>query len=127
MTEMPPWEARFRAPSITFPRWPRSAPDRAVYESTESGVWQVHAWNIATGDRRQVSNHPVGVVSGYPSVDGSEVVFWQEDTGDETGRWLAQAFEGGGDEPFVDGAPVGWSDGLAQAAGAIAVGISDRD
>lgn len=127
MTEMPRWEARFRAPTITFPRWSRGAPDRTVYESTETGIWQVHCWSPATGDRRQVSNHPVGVVTGFPSLDGSQVVFWQEDTGDETGRWLAQAFEGGGDEPFVTAAPVGWSEGLAQADGVIAIAISDRD
>jgi dipeptidyl aminopeptidase/acylaminoacyl peptidase len=127
MSEMPRWEARFRAPKITFPRWSRRAPDRTVYESTGSGVWQVHCWSPSTGERRQVSNHPVGVVTGFPSFDGAEVVFWQEDTGDETGRWLGQAFEGGGDEPFVPSAPLGWSDGIAQAEGVVAVGISDRD
>ena len=33
MSEMPGWEARFRAPKITFPRWSRRAPtrrDRAI-------------------------------------------------------------------------------------------------
>jgi dipeptidyl aminopeptidase/acylaminoacyl peptidase len=127
MTEMPVWERRFRAPTITLPRWSRHAPDRTVYGSNESGIWQIHAWDVVTGERRQVSTHPVGVMSGVGSLDGSEVVFWQEDTGDETGRWLAQAWEGGGDEPFVDGVPVGWSEGLAQAPGVTVVGISDRD
>jgi dipeptidyl aminopeptidase/acylaminoacyl peptidase len=127
MSEMPRWEARFRAPKITFPRWSRRAPNRTVYESTESGVWQAHCWDPTTGIRRKVSDHPVGVVTAFPSLDGAEVVFWQEDTGDETGRWLAQAFQGGGNEPFVVAAPVGWSDGLAQAPGVVAAGISDRD
>lgn len=127
MSEMPRWEARFRAPKITFPRWSRHAPDRTVHESTESGVWQAHCWDPSTGLRRRVSDHPVGVVAAYASLDGAEVVYWQEDTGDETGRWLAQAFEGGGDEPFVPSAPVGWSDGFSQAPGVVAVGISDRD
>lgn len=127
MSEMPRWEARFRAPKITFPRWSRHAPNRTVYTSTESGVWQAHCWDPETGIRRTVSDHPVGVVTAFPSFDGAEVVFWQEDTGDETGRWLAQAFEGGGDEPFVANAPLGWSDGLAQAPGIVVIGISDRD
>jgi dipeptidyl aminopeptidase/acylaminoacyl peptidase len=127
MSEMPRWEARFRAPKITFPRWPREAPDRTVYESSESGIWQAHCWDPSTGLRRQVSDHPVGVVAAFPALDGAEVVYWQEDTGDETGRWLGQPFEGGGDEPFVPAAPLGWSDGLAQAPGVIAIAISDRD
>ena len=127
MTDMPVWERRFRAPTITLPHWSRHAPDRTVFESNESGIWQVHAWDVASGERRQVSSHPVGVMTGYAGLDGSEVVFWQEDTGDETGRWLIQPWEGGGDEPFVHGVPVGWSEGMAQAPGVIAIAISDRD
>jgi dienelactone hydrolase len=127
MNEMPWWEARFRAPKITFPRWSRQTPNRTVFQSSESGVWQAHCWDPSTGIRRQVSTHPLGVVTAFPSLDGAEVVYWQEDTGDETGRWLAQPFEGGGDEPFVPAARVGWSEGFAQAPGVVAVGLSDRD
>src|SRR5262245_34635386 len=107
MTDMPVWERRYRAPKLTLPPWSRIAPDRAVYETNESGIWQVHALDVATGETRQVSDHPVGVMTGYASRDGAEVVFWQEDTGDETGRWLAQPWEGGGAEPFLDGIPTG--------------------
>ena len=51
-------------------------------------------------------------------------MFWQEDTGDETGRWLVQPFEGGETVPFLDGLPVGWNEGLAQAQGLVLAGIS---
>ena len=37
-----------------------------------------------------------------------------------------QPFEGGGDEPFLEGVPVGWDEGMAQAPGIVAAGISDR-
>ena len=48
MTDMPVWERRFRAPKMTLPHWSRAAPDRAVFASNVSGVWQVHAWDVAT-------------------------------------------------------------------------------
>jgi dienelactone hydrolase len=124
---MPVWERRFRAPKMTLPQWSQSAADRAVYTSNESGIWQVHAWNIGTGDRRRVSEHPVGVTAGQPTVDGAEVLFWQEDTGDETGRWLSQPFEGGSSVPFLDGVPVGWNEGLTLAPGIVCAGLSERD
>ena len=127
MSEMPVWERRFRAPKMALPHWSRSAPDRTVFASNESGVWQIHGWNVATGERRKVSDHPVGVTQGYASVDGTEVVFWQQDTGDETGRWLTQAFEGGGSQPLLEGLPVGWNDGIALAPAIVAVAIADRD
>ena len=125
--DLPLWEQRFRAPRLSMPRWSREVPDRTVYETNVSGVWQVHTFDAASGATRQVSNHPVGVLTGYPTLDGSGVVFWQEDTGDETGRWLLQPWEGGGDEPFLDGVPVGWDEGMAQAPGLVAAGLSDRN
>ena len=127
MSDMPLWERRFRAPKMTLPHWSRNAPDRAVFASNESGVWQVHSWNVGTGERRKISDHPVGVTQGYASLDGDEVLFWQEDTGDETGRWLRQGFEGGGSEPLFEGLPVGWNDGVALGSGIAAVAIADRD
>jgi len=127
MDDMPTWERRFRAPKMTLPHRSREVPDRAVYETNASGVWQVHRWDVGTGERLQVSDHPVGVLEGYATPDGSVVIFWQEDTGDETGRWLARPWEGGGAEPLVEGVPTGWNEGIAQAPGVVALGISDRD
>jgi hypothetical protein len=127
MSGMPLWEQRLRAPVQSLPRWSRERPDRCVYETNASGIWQVHVWDVATGERRQVSDHPVGVREGFLTPDGSEVTFWQEDTGDETGAWLAQPFEGGGSEPFLDGVPRGWNGGLAQCNGVVAAGISTED
>src|SRR5436190_23729897 len=60
MSEMPVWERRFRAPKMALPRWSRSAPDRTVFASNESGVWQVHCWNVATGERRRSEERRVG-------------------------------------------------------------------
>jgi hypothetical protein len=102
------------------------APDRLVYETDVSGIWQVHGVDRTTGTAFQVSDHPVGVMVGYPTLDGSQVLYWQEDTGDETGRWLARAWEGGGTEAFLEGVPVGWSEGITQAPGIVVAGISDR-
>jgi pimeloyl-ACP methyl ester carboxylesterase len=124
---MPNWEKRYRAPTITLPVSSPQAPDHLVYAGTESGVWQVHTWDRATGARRQVTNHPVGVIDGTPTLDGAGVLFWQDDTGDESGQWFVEPFEGGESRPFLEGAPIGWNEGFAQAHGVVAAGISDRD
>jgi dipeptidyl aminopeptidase/acylaminoacyl peptidase len=122
-----PWERRFRAPVSFLPTWSPQAPDCCVYASSEAGVWQVFAWNSSTGKRRQVTNEPVGVTDGTPSLDGRDVYWFADDTGDEAGRWLAQPFDGGETRPLFQGVRNGWSEGLAQAPGVVAVGLSDRD
>lgn len=123
----PIWEQRFRAPVSFLPAWSPAAPDRCVYASNESGVWQVHTWAVTTGERRQVTASAVGVIDGFPTYDGEGVVWFEDETGSESGRWLVQPFSGGETRPFLAGVPDGWSEGLTQAPGIVAAGISDRD
>ena len=121
------WEQRFRAPISFLPAWSPSSPDRCVYASTESGVWQLYAWQPASDQRRRVTDSVVGVIDGMPTFDGEGVLWFDDETGDESGRWLVQPFAGGPSEPFLAGVPDGWSEGLAQAAGVVAAGISNRE
>jgi len=123
----PAWEQRFRAPVSFLPEWSPAAPSRAAYVSNESGVWQVHALDTETASRRQVTEHPVGLVDATPTLDGEGIVWFQDETGDESGRWLVQPFSGGDTAPLLDGVPHGWSEGLAQAPGIVAAGLSSRD
>jgi dipeptidyl aminopeptidase/acylaminoacyl peptidase len=121
------WERRFRAPLTFLPEWSPEAPDRVVYASNDSGVWQVHAWDVARDERRQVTGHPVGLLDGTPTLDGEGVLWFQDETGDESGRWYVQPFSGGDSRPFLEGVPHGWNEGLAQAPGIVVAAISDRD
>ena len=47
--------------------------------------------------------------------------------GRRVGPLARPAVHGGETEPFLDGVPHGWSDGLAQAPGIVVAAISDRD
>ena len=127
MTSVPRWEQRFRTPTISLPQWASAAPDHLVYVSSQSGVYQVHAWDSRADTHRQVTNHPIGVIDGDVTLDGGRVVFWQDETGSEAGRWFAQPFAGGEPVPFLDGPPEGWNQGLTQAPGVVAAVISDAD
>ena len=125
--EQPHWEQRFRAPSVTLPEWSPGAPDRLTFASSESGVWQIHALDLSTGQRRRVTDHPIGITEGAPTYDATGVVWFQDETGDESGRWFHQPFNGGPASPFLEGVPHGWNEGLAQGPGITVALISDRD
>lgn len=114
MSNMPSWEGRFRAPILSFPAWAADAPDRMVLASTESGSYQLHAWNRATGERRQVTHDAVGVQEGRPTRDGTGVIWFRDETGAETGTFVIAPFDGdSAPEPLLEGLPTGWSEGLA--------------
>ena len=87
----------------------------------------MHAFDTETGDRRQVTDHPVGLVDAVPTLDGEGVLWFQDESGDESGRWHVQPFRGGETSSFLDGVPHGWNEGLAQAPGIVVAAISDRD
>jgi dipeptidyl aminopeptidase/acylaminoacyl peptidase len=127
MTE-PRWKQRYRAPSLTLPRWAPDAPDHLVYASNLSGSWQVHAWDRAADRHRQVSDHPTGVVAGGLTPDGTRVVWFEDSKGDEVGRWLQQPFHGGEAVPLLTDVEPAWSAGLALGPkGRAAVGLATRD
>jgi dipeptidyl aminopeptidase/acylaminoacyl peptidase len=127
-TPTPPlWQRRFRAPIVVFPTWSRHAPDRLVYASSESGIYQLHSWDVATGERRQITHEPVGLVSGNVSDDGEWVLWHRDTTGDESGTWMIAPFSGGEGEPLAEDLPTGWDNGLAPGRARAVAAISDGD
>lgn len=118
----PAWQLRFTAPQVGFPAWSRDAPDRLAFLSNESGSWQVWAIDLATGDRRRVSDEPVGVETLLVAPDG-RIVWWRDDTGDERGRWMVTPYDGGDAAPLVPGIAEGWAAGISFAEEAIALAV----
>ena len=104
-------------------------PIAIVFESTQSGVWQVHCWDRASGTKRQVTDHPVGVIDrrAHARRDAASCSGRTRPAARQ-GRWFVEPFEGGEARPFLQGIPQGWNQGLAQAAGGRGgAAISDRD
>ena len=123
----PRWEQRFRAPSLLFPAWPQDAPDRLVYSSNESGTYQLSTLDRSTGQRRRITDDPVGLIHGVPTPDGTGVIWFHDATGDEFGHWVTVPFDGGEPAIVAPDVPDGWPAGFAQRAGVTALGMGDRD
>lgn len=114
MTDLPIWEARFRAPVLSFPAWSPEAPERLAIASTESGSYQLYAWDRAAGRRRQVTRDPVGVLAGRPTPDGQGIAWFHDATGAESGHWVVAPFDTPAPpQPLLAGVPEGWNEGLA--------------
>ena len=68
------WEERFRAPRMTLPQWALHAPQICVLKSSESGTWEVYAWDAAAGTRRQVTSRPHGTYLTAVDPSGDEIL-----------------------------------------------------
>ena len=121
------WEERFRVPVATLPHWAAAAPERLVHVCDASGILQAYAWDRVAGMQRRASAEPVGVVLAEVTHDGSEIAWFSDDTGDESGRWIAEPFHGGERRDLLPDAPVGWPEGISLGRTAVAAVLADRD
>lgn len=123
-----PWRRRFTAPRVSLPTWARDEPDRLLYASNATGTWELYAWDRAKDDHRQVTDRPEGTLSGALDPTG-EVVWWfDDDRGNEFGRWMVEPFETTAVEPrpAVASLPAAYSNGLALGSSLAVVGGSDE-
>jgi len=120
-TATPLWIQRYTATTAGFPSWAGAAPDRLALVSNRSGSWQAWALDQASGTWRQASDEPVGVETTWVLPDG-RIAWWRDLTGEERGRLVAVAFDGGEPAAVYPDMPEGWLMGLSFAAGRTALG-----
>ncbi|WP_026422921.1 S9 family peptidase [Actinokineospora inagensis] len=125
------WRARFHAARVTLPDWALAAPDRTVYTSNASGVWEVYAWDRATDTHRQVTDRPNGTLYSTVSPDGEHIWWFADTDGDEFGTWVSEPFAGrpAGAEavPAMAAAKPGYPAGLEIGDHVRAIGVADDD
>jgi dipeptidyl aminopeptidase/acylaminoacyl peptidase len=127
VSDVPDWELRYRAPRVWLPDWAEDAPDRCLYVSNQTGVYELHAWDRATDTHRQVTSRTNGTTDGELSPDG-EHIWWFDDTdGDEFGTWMRQPYGGGADEPAAPDVPAGYPAGLEIGRTSAVIGRSHDD
>lgn len=122
------WRARFAAPRISAPDWALDAPDRSIYLSNVSGVWEIYAWDRATDTHRQVTDRPEGTSHAAISPNGSHIWWFDDTAGDEFGSWISEPFAPGEPKtPAVPGTHRGYPAGLHIGRRLTALGTATDD
>lgn len=99
------WKQRFRAHSILWARIANLNPQRGLVCTDQDGLRQLYAWNVDTGDLRQLTDRPAGVVNGLLSSDGEYIYYLRDDGGNEIGHYFRVPFEGGPGEDVTPDLP----------------------
>jgi dipeptidyl aminopeptidase/acylaminoacyl peptidase len=120
------WRQRFAAPAAGFPTWSPARPELLFFVSDEGGSAQGWVHDQASGERRQLTDQPVGVEALVVTPDGSGAAWWSDESGDEFGGWVVTSVDGATTAPLLPSLPPGWSQGLSMAADVVAVGLADE-
>jgi dienelactone hydrolase len=113
---MPAWQRRFRAPVVLWTQSAALTPERGVAVANPTGVHQLYAWELATGNLRQLTNRPEGVLFGWVSPDGHYVYYLDDALGNEIGHYVRVPFDGNSEsapEDVTPGLPLYASSGMA--------------
>ncbi|HEV8352643.1 MAG TPA: alpha/beta fold hydrolase [bacterium] len=118
-----PWRRRFSAPRTSLPLWARDAPQRCLYGTNASGKWELYAWDRGGDRHRQVTDRPTGTLPGFGRLDptGEHIWWFDDDAGNELGRWMVEPFAGGAARRAVPGLADAYGAGLGFSAPGVAV------
>lgn len=100
-----PWKERFRTSTIFWTELARAEPTRGLAVSNHSGVFQLCAWHVPTGELRQLTRQPGGKLWGAISPDGRWVYYHADAEGNEVGHFVRVPFEGGEPEDITPDLP----------------------
>jgi dipeptidyl aminopeptidase/acylaminoacyl peptidase len=90
-----PWRRRYRAASIAWAEVASQNQARGLVCTNKDGIYQLYAWKVPTGNLKQLTTEPAGVVSGTISASGDLVYFLKDEGGNEIGHFVSLPFEGG--------------------------------
>lgn len=111
-----PWKRRYRAPVVLWTQLAKAAPTRGLAVSSKSGVFQLYAWQVPTGELKQLTDEPEGVPFGVISPDGRHVYYLEDQQDNEIGHYVRVPFEGGEPQDITPDMPPysSWSFTISQ-------------
>jgi len=118
------WKQRFRAPIVAATQIAALNPVRGLAVTNLSGIFQLHAWDVLTGDLRQITDAPAGVVFGGISPDGRYIFYHQDKQGNEIGHFVRVPFEGGEAEDITPDMPPYASFSITEALSGAVIGFT---
>src|SRR5687767_1707604 len=100
-----PWKERFRSPRVVLAALAYGSDSRAMVVGNYSGLYQIYALDIDSGQMTQLTDNPKGKVFGAISADGRYVFYLADESGNEIGHFVRLPFEGGEAEDITPEMP----------------------
>ncbi len=101
-----PWQQRYKASNILRTNLAATNPARGLAVTNRSGRYQLYAWDVPSGELRQLTDSPTGVSNGIITPDGRYVYYLKDKQGNEIGHFVQVPFEGGEPEDITPDLPL---------------------
>lgn len=118
------WKQRFRAWTIAGAAVASREHTRGIVTSNQTGVYQLYAWDVPSGERRQLTFRSSGTPVGSLSPDGRFVYYVEDQGGNELGHVVRVPFEGGDAQDVTPDLPPYSAAGIAMSRDARHLGIT---
>lgn len=99
------WQDRFRAEQVLWAEVAAGRRDRGIAATNRSGPVELHAWDVPTGELRQLTDRPAGTLLGFLGSDGRHVYYLDDREGGEVGHFVRVPWEGGPAEDVTPNLP----------------------
>lgn len=90
-----PWRLRFYAPVLAWSAIASQNPERGIICSNKDGHYQLYAWDVPTGELRQLTHHKSDILQGVISANGRYIYYLKDEDGNGIGHYMRVPFEGG--------------------------------
>jgi dipeptidyl aminopeptidase/acylaminoacyl peptidase len=129
LTDNAPWKQRYQTRGTTWTALAKERPERGLTCSNRSGIYQLYAWNVPTGDLQQITDEPTGKSFGMISPDGSHIYYLDDHAGDEIGHHIRVPFEGGDPQDLTPDLPPysSWSIEVSRTGNLLGFVAADDD
>lgn len=117
------WKQRFRRVT-TRTQIAKANPQRGLAASNRTGVSQLYAWDVATGELRQLTDRAGGIPGGVIAPDARWIFYLDDQQGNEIGHWVRVPFAGGPPEDITPELPPYASWGLSLNRTSSVIGVS---
>lgn len=100
------WKQRMKATFILRAHAAKCNPARGLMVHAKSGVFQIYAWDTASGELHQRTNRASNTLVGWISPAGQHIYFLNDQDGNELGHLTRVPFEGGDFEDVTPNLPL---------------------
>jgi dipeptidyl aminopeptidase/acylaminoacyl peptidase len=117
------WKQRYGGAPLRV-RVARHNPERGLVVTDRDGKYELYAWNVPSGELRQLTDRPLGTLWGLISPDGEWIAYLDDSGGNETGHFVRLPVDGGESRDLTPSLPPYATDSAAISGSGAVFGLT---